>query len=357
MPLFLPLICLLGMGIVTFRRSGAVVLADPAERDDAPARLLRWAAGLLSAQRQEWGQAMLGELASIEGRARRWRFAIGCAGAALLLPPWGRAAAMAGAVAAVAAGSAALYASVVARYDLGAGDWVLAAIALVLMAGYTLVAGVQLRRPGVALPGLLGGLLVALAWVVPYGFTFYGLIVAVPPGWALLLQVIVVPAAIGAAGTLWGGSAAAGRRIARLAALTAALAVFLYGTLAIAVIGVAGAQIDATWTVSADIADRLGNNGVFYLWYFPLTTAALGWAAAAATAHFHPRLAAITLASTVAPPLATTDGPAQEGAPSPVTPPQEAGRAAAARKRTSRLLLCALVAAIVILVAVTLLKG
>ncbi|HEY5400391.1 MAG TPA: hypothetical protein VIL16_33895 [Trebonia sp.] len=29
----------------------------------------------------------------IDGRGRRWRFAVGCAGAALLLPPWGRAAA------------------------------------------------------------------------------------------------------------------------------------------------------------------------------------------------------------------------------------------------------------------------
>jgi hypothetical protein len=34
---------------------------------------------------------------------------------------------------------------------------VLATIALVLMTGYTLVAGVQVRRPGVALPGLACG--------------------------------------------------------------------------------------------------------------------------------------------------------------------------------------------------------
>jgi hypothetical protein len=46
------------------------------------------AVGLLSAQRAEWGQAMLGELDHIEGRRQRWRFTVGCAGAALLLPPW-----------------------------------------------------------------------------------------------------------------------------------------------------------------------------------------------------------------------------------------------------------------------------
>jgi hypothetical protein len=356
MPLLMPLICLLGMGLVTFRRSGAVVPAehaDPALRDDAPARLLGWAASLLSAQREEWGQAMLGELACIDGRARRWRFAVGCAGAALLLPPWGRAAAAVWAFAAIAAGGAALYASVVARYDLGAGEWVFAAIALVLLAGFTLVIGVQVRRPGVALPGLLGGLLVALAWAAPRGFTFYGLIVAVPPGWAVLLQLIVVPLALGAAGTLWGGSAAAGRRIARLAALTAGLGVFLYGTLAVAVIGAAGAQIDATWTVSADVADRLGNNAVFYLWFLPLTTAALGWAAATATARLHPRLA--TTVATLPVPAA---GPVSEPDPGPVTvtPPPDAGPAA--RSRNPNLLLaCAIVAAVVLLAAVSLLKG
>jgi hypothetical protein len=66
---------------------------------------------------------------------------------------------------------------------------------------------------------------------------------------------------------------------------------FLYGTLAVAVIGAAGAQIDANWTVSANVDDRLGNNVIFYLWVLPLITAALGWAAAAATARIRPRLA------------------------------------------------------------------
>src|ERR1700731_4350760 len=105
MPIFIPLMCLLGMGVARFRGHAQVVPADPAVRDDVPVRLLRWAVSLLSAQREEWGQAMLGELDHIEGRRRRWRFAAGCMSAALLLPPWGRAAAAVCAMAAVAAGS------------------------------------------------------------------------------------------------------------------------------------------------------------------------------------------------------------------------------------------------------------
>jgi len=356
MPIFVPLVCLLGMAVAAFRQPGQAVPADPAVRDDMPARLLRWAAGLLSARREEWGQAMLGELDHIEGRGRRWRFAAGCAGAALVMPPWGRATAVVWLMAAVAAGSAGLYASVGASYGLGTGDWVMAAIALVLLAGYILAASVLLRRPGVALPGLLGGLLVALAWLVPYGFTFSGLIAGVAPLWAVLAQGIVVPLLMGVAGTLWGGDAVAGRRIARLAGLSAGLGVFLYGTVAVAVIGAAGAQIDATWTVSADVADRLGNNAVFYLWCLPLVTAALGWAAASATARLYPRLA-ITVALQPLP----AAGQLGAGALSPMMPPPQAQPAAPSRswRRTARrlLLVCAIVAAVVIMAAVTLLPG
>jgi len=187
MPIFIPLMCLLGMGVAQFRRFAPAVPAGPAVRDDVPVRLLRWAAGLLSVRREEWGQAMLSELGHIDGRGRRWRFAVGCAGAALLLPPWGRAAAAVWAMVAVAAGSAGLYASMVVRYGLGAGDWVFAAIALVLLVSYTLAASVLLRRSGLALPGLLGGLFVALTWLAISGFTFYGAIAPVTAPWSPLV--------------------------------------------------------------------------------------------------------------------------------------------------------------------------
>jgi len=338
MPLFTPLVCLLCMGLAALRHPAA---ADPATRDDAPLLLLRWAAGLLPAQREEWGQAMLGELDHIAGRARRWRFATGCAGAVLLVPPRGRAAAALWAITAMAAAGAGLYAWTGVRYGLGTSDWVLAAIALVVAVGYILVVGVQVRRPGVVLPGLVGGLLVAVAWLVPNGFTFYGLIVTVPHLWAPLLQVIVVPLVTGVAGTLWSGSAVTGRRIARLAALSAGVGVFLYGTLAIAVIGAAGAQIDATWTISANVADRLATNAVFYLWFLPVTTAALGWAAAAATARVRPRLATVAASTT----------PSSAGS---IAAPS--GRALNGRWSSRLLLACTVVGALVILAGVFL-KG
>src|SRR5476649_1399779 len=115
---------LLGIGVALFRRSSQAVYGP---RPDAPMRLLRWAIGLLSAQRAEWGQAMLGELAHIEGRARRWRFTIGCIGAALLLPPWGRASGAVLAIVAVAVGSLGVYASVIIRYRLGTSSLIGAA--------------------------------------------------------------------------------------------------------------------------------------------------------------------------------------------------------------------------------------
>ena len=356
MPIFIPLMCLLGMGVARFRGYAQEVPADPAVRDDVPVRLLRWAAGLLSAQRAEWGQAMLGELGHIDGRGRRWRFAAGCAGAALLLAPWGRAAAAVWAMTAAAAGAVGVYAATIVRYRLGAGDWVFAAVVLVLLAGYTLVASVLLRQPGVALPGLLGGLFIALTWLAPAGYTFYDVIASVTPLWAVLVQVIVMPVLVGVAGTLWGGSAAAWRT-ARLAAISAGLYIFLYGTIAVAVLGAGGPPGDPNSTVSAIVDDRLGNNAVFYLWFLPLTTAAIAWAAAAATARVYPRLAT-TMSSTAAslPPMAA--GLAVEGSPSPMTPPLPAERPVRVRnrRRTARLALtCAAVATILILTAAGLL--
>ena len=288
MPIFIPLMCLLGMGVALFRGYAHDVPADPASHDDVPMRLLRWAAGLLPAQREEWGQAMLGELDHIDGLGQRWRFAAGCASAALLLPPWGRAAA---AVWAVAAGSAGLYACVGVRYGLGAWGWVFAVVPLVLLASYALVSSVLLRQPCVVLPGLLGGVLVALAWLAP-GYSFSDVITSVTPLWVVLVQVIAVPLLVGVAGTLWGGSSAAGRRIARLAAFSAGLYLFLYGTIAVAALGAGGPPGDPGCGGSCLIGDRLGDNTIFYLWFLPLTTAGLGWAAAAATARIRPRPAA-----------------------------------------------------------------
>ena len=235
------MMCPVGIGVALLRRYARAVPAAPAARGDVPEQLLRWAAGLLSAQRAEWGQAMLGELDHIDGLGRRWRFAAGCAGAVLLLPPWGRAAAAVWAMVAVAAGATGLYAAVVVRHRLGVFGWVWGVIILVFLVSYTLAASVLLRRPAVAIPGLLGGLFVTLAWLAIQRFTFAGVIAPMTAPSARLV-VIGAPLLVGVAGTLWGGSAVDGRRIAQLAAISAALGLYLYGTVAVAVLGPADHQ-------------------------------------------------------------------------------------------------------------------
>jgi hypothetical protein len=273
---------LLGIVVALIRRSSHADIEGP--RADAPMRLLRWATGLLSAQRAEWGQAMLGELDHIEGRGRRWRFAIGCVGAALLLPPWGRPGAGVLAMLTAAISSLGVYASVIVRYRLGATSLIGAAIVSIFLLSFVLAALALLRRPGTAVPGLLGGLFAALVWLAMSGFTFFNLIERVWSAWALPVLFIAVPAVIGVLGTLRGGSAAAGRRTARLAGISAGLGVYLYGTLAVAVLGAGGPPDDSGFSATYKINDRLGNNLIFYLALLPLVTATFGWSAAAVAA-------------------------------------------------------------------------
>jgi hypothetical protein len=342
------MMCPVGIAVALVRRCARAVPAGPAVRGDVPERLLRWAAGLLSARREEWGQAMVGELDHIDGRGPRWRFAAGCAGAALLLAPWGRAAAAVWAMTAAAAGAAGVYAAVAIRYRLGAGGWVFAAIALAFLISFTLAAATLLRRPGIALPGLLGGLFVALLWLALSGFTFYGIIAPMTAPWSHLVLLIAVPALVGVAGTLRDGSAVTGRRTARLAAISAALGLYLYATIAVAVLGAGGPPGTPGWTVSQNVSDRLGNNVIADLLAVPLITATIGWAAAAATARLRPRPAA----SMVTVPL-TAAGPVDDGSRNPMPPPHEAGRAARVRSwpRTVYLLLLCAVAAAALVIA------
>jgi hypothetical protein len=311
---------LIGIAVATFRRSHNAIPDGPTE--DAPLRLLRWTAGLLSEPRDEWGRAMLGELDRIEGLGPRWRFAIGCAGAALLMPPWGQAAAGLLAMIAVAIGSLGAYADAVIRFRLGIGDWVALAIAIAFLASLVVAAAVLLRRPGVAVPGVLGGLFVTLVWLAMTGFTFYGFIGPMATT-RLALLLIAVPAVVGMTGTLWAGSAVVGRRTARLAAVSAGLFLFLYGTVAVAVLGAGGPPDDAGFTVRYIISDRLGNNILPNLMILPLVTATVGWAAAAATARIRPRLVADTDSVTF-----TTGGPEQ-----PMTTRHAAGSPVVRRPR------------------------
>jgi hypothetical protein len=243
---------------------------------------MRWAVGLLSPQRVEWGQAMLCELGHIEGRIRRMRFALGCVGAALVLPPWGRAAAGVWAMIVLAAGAVGLYGGMAARYRLGGGDWIAAAILTVFVIGVLLGASALVRRPGVVIPGLLGGLFITVTFLTLSGFTFLDQILPNTVPWHRLVQVIVVPFIVGAAGTLWGRDPIVGKHIARLAAITGSLGLFVYTSIAVAAIGGGGPfDQDGGGTLRGTISDRLGNN-LILLAFTTLVFATIGWGGAAA---------------------------------------------------------------------------
>jgi hypothetical protein len=278
---FVSMLAPLGIVIALYRRNPRRFLDGPTE--DAPTRLLRWAVSLLSPERAEWGQAMLGELGHVDGRFRRMRFAVGCTGAALVLPPWGAAAAGAWAMIALATGSLGLFAGLTVHYRLGGGDWVALAVVAILCVGFLLGASALLRRPGVAWPGLLGGLVATVVTLSLSGFTFVDQVSFIPKPWQQWVTVILLPAAVGAAGTLWNRDPAAGRRVARLAALSAGLLRLFYGTITVAVLGGGGPpDQDGGFTLRGTISDRLGNN-IVDLVIGSLIIAVVGWAAAALT--------------------------------------------------------------------------
>ncbi|MFF5233856.1 hypothetical protein [Dactylosporangium sp. NPDC000521] len=284
MPYFLVfLLTPIGVAIAWYRRDPRRFLDGPAE--DTPLRLLRWTAGLLSPHRAEWGQAMLGELAHLDGRWARLRFALGCAGAALIMPPWGRATAGLWAMTGLAAATLTLSTGLAVRYGLGAGARVALAVLGVVCAGFLLGASGLLRRPGIALPGLLGGVFATLVGLLLSGFTATDQVTFVPSRWQQWVIVLAVPSVIGAAGTLWRRDPAAGRRVARLAALSAGLLHLLYATVAVAVLGGGGPpDEDGGFTVRGTVSDRLGNT-VVDLAVGTLLIAMVGWAAAALAGH------------------------------------------------------------------------
>ncbi len=296
---FVPMLGLLGIMIALYRRNPQRFLDGPTE--DAPLRLMRWAVGLLSPQRVEWGQAMLGELDHLDGWIRRMRFAIGCVVAALVLPPWGRAAAGAWVMIVLAAGAVGLYGGIAAHYQLGGGDWIAAAILTAFVIGVLLGASALVRRPGVAIPGLLGGLFIIVTWLTLSGFTFLDQILPNIVPWHRLVQMIVVPFIVGAAGTLWGRDPIVGKRIAWLAAITGSLGLFVYKSIAVAAIGGGGPfDQDGGGTLRGTISDRLGNNLVL-LGFTTLVVATIGWGGAAAAGRLLRRAPTSTVPGPISP--------------------------------------------------------
>jgi hypothetical protein len=265
---------------------------------DAPARLLAWAIGFLGADRADWGQAMAGELEQLRQRPERWRFALGCLVATLLLP-----ARRAGAgrlvivlVVAAAVGSAGLVGYALLRYPAiltGSGTWpALAAFAAVL-AGFGLLTKVLVRRGAAAGFAVAGGSGTAVVWIV-FGYAAVTYAQARPLLSWLLLALPLAPLVAGTAATRHGRTGAAGRQTALLSAIVTGLVVFL--ALASDALLTAAGPYDAgqlrdfpgsrfpdiaTYAVS----DNLGT-AMSLLLFAAVVTAALGCAAATAAARF-----------------------------------------------------------------------
>jgi len=176
---------------------------------DGPARLLAAATATLPADRRDWGAAMAAELAQVpvQERAARWRFATGCARAAIF-PPGGTRAAVgvAGALAVTATAAAALATGAVLP-----ARRVFAPTFVGLLGGLATLAVARSHRagwawPGAAITGLgLAGVAACVAFLGYYlaEFPAYhrarvtaATLVSLPPVTAAVLAVLL-------AGCLW----------------------------------------------------------------------------------------------------------------------------------------------------------
>jgi hypothetical protein len=282
------------------RRRAATGTADP-DATDAPSRLLGWAVGALPADRRQWGRAMVGELHQLDNPRQRWRFAAGCAAAAVLMPS--RRADSAGVAARLVAATALAGAGLVAYglrlhpAILAHGDaWPVLTLFLAVLTGYALVATVLLRRGPIAGPGLAGGLGLSAVWIIAgAGVVFHAPQPAVA---VLLLGVPVASLAVGIAAARRGGTTALRQPVVLLGAVVAGLVLFL--VLAGVTLLTAGGPYDAgqlrdfpgsglpdiaTYAVS----DNLGS-AMMLLLLVPVVTAATGCAAAGITARLPRRM-------------------------------------------------------------------
>jgi len=173
---------------------------------DGPGWLLAAAAATLPADRRDWGAAMAAELAQVQDRASRWRFAAGCARAAVFPPRGSR-------VAVLVAGALAVAAIVAAALVTGAAlpaGRVFALTFVALVGGLATLTVARSRQVGRAGPGpaIAGLALVGIAACVAFT-TYYlaeypsyhrvhppAIAVSLPPVTAVVLAVVL-------AGCVW----------------------------------------------------------------------------------------------------------------------------------------------------------
>ncbi|MEP7053983.1 MAG: hypothetical protein ABI912_01875 [Actinomycetota bacterium] len=283
-----------GSSLVLRRRSAG--RSSHPQSMDAPATLLTWAVGFLAADREQWGQAMLGELEHLEQRPTRWRFALGCLAATLLVPPGqGDARRLVGAlVSAASLASAGLVSFALLRYPgivTGLGTWLALTTFAAVLLGFTLFALLLVRRGAAAGLGLACGVAVAVVWIV-VGVTVVNSAKARPVFSLLLLALPLAALVAGGAGTWHGRTGAAGRKTALLTGLVAGLVLFL--VVAASTLLTAGGPYDAGLVrdfptsglpdlATYAVSDNLGT-AMALLLFASTVTAVLGCAAASVIA-------------------------------------------------------------------------
>ena len=192
-----------------------------------PGVVVGWAARLLAADRAEWGQAMVGELEECKG-AGRWRFALGCVLAAVVLPrrevggrwvvAWVVVASMA---------SAGLVGCGFVRYPgmvTGTGGWLALATFAVVLVGFVVVAGASAGQSPIGITGFVCGCALAGVWIV------VGAVALSARSAASMFALLVLPLvsiAVGVVGARRVRTRTAARRMVLVSAVVAALAVFL----------------------------------------------------------------------------------------------------------------------------------
>ncbi|GES21031.1 hypothetical protein Aple_039270 [Acrocarpospora pleiomorpha] len=164
---------------------------------DPPGRLLAVAVAALPERRREWGRAMTAELAEVQGRSARWRFALSSVGGLLLLPPaggWPVLALVAGVVvASVAAAGSAAGAAV-------PGLRVFAVTFTALAGAMVVLAVARWRRPRLPVPAptvlVTGAVAASIAVTVIFLRQEPGAAQYLPPAAAIYLAAVL-------AGCLW----------------------------------------------------------------------------------------------------------------------------------------------------------
>ncbi len=197
---------------------------------DGSAALLSWACERLPPERADWGRAMCSELACIDRRSARWRFALGGLRAAATARLAGRLAGRPSATAIIcgALGCAALVVATFAIYPALLTErklpLLLAVLASVLV-GYVVLALAQAPVASVGLgrvrrTSLVSGVILGVLWFV-FAAAWWNL-----HGWPMVAA-ILIPLLPGASAARTSGGRAAGIRTVTATGLIAGLVVFV----------------------------------------------------------------------------------------------------------------------------------